>query len=67
VTPQRLHAQMEAEATAHLRRVVDALPHDLSVTTLLRHGDRAARRRPRMDDDRAFAEPADDDVGPGVR
>jgi nucleotide-binding universal stress UspA family protein len=41
VTPQQLLAQMEAEATAHLRRVVDSLPHDLSVTTLLRHGDPA--------------------------
>ena len=41
VTPQALLAQMEAEAGAHLRRVVDALPQDLSITTLMRHGDPA--------------------------
>jgi nucleotide-binding universal stress UspA family protein len=42
VTPQQLLAQMEAEATARLRRLVDALPQGLSVTTRLRHGDPAA-------------------------
>jgi nucleotide-binding universal stress UspA family protein len=41
ISPQRLADQMEAEAATHLREVAASLPHDLSVTTLLRHGDPA--------------------------
>jgi nucleotide-binding universal stress UspA family protein len=41
VSPQQLADQMEKEAAAHLREVAAALPQDLSVTTLLRHGDPA--------------------------
>jgi nucleotide-binding universal stress UspA family protein len=41
VSPQRLAAQMETEAATHLREVAAALPQELSVTTLLRHGDPA--------------------------
>lgn len=41
VSPQRLVHQMETEAATHLREVAATLPHDLSVTTLLRHGDPA--------------------------
>jgi nucleotide-binding universal stress UspA family protein len=41
VSPQRLADQMEAEAATRLREVAASLPHDLSVTTLLRHGDPA--------------------------
>jgi nucleotide-binding universal stress UspA family protein len=41
VSPQRLADQMETEAAKHLREVAATLPQDLSVTTLLRHGDPA--------------------------
>jgi nucleotide-binding universal stress UspA family protein len=41
VTPQRLADQMENEAATHLREVAASLPQDLSVTTVLRHGDPA--------------------------
>ena len=41
VSPQLLAHEMEAEAAKHLRALAAALPHDLSVTTLLRHGDAA--------------------------
>ena len=41
VSPRELADQMETEAATHLREVAAALPHDLSVTTLLRHGDPA--------------------------
>jgi len=38
---QQLADELEAEAASQLRRVAAALPRDLSVTTLLRHGDPA--------------------------
>jgi nucleotide-binding universal stress UspA family protein len=41
VSPQRLADQMETAAATHLREVAATLPQDLSVTTLLRHGDPA--------------------------
>jgi nucleotide-binding universal stress UspA family protein len=41
VSPQTIAQEMENEATAHMREVVDSLPQDLSVTTVLRHGDPA--------------------------
>ncbi len=41
VSLQDLEAQMEADATTHLREVVATLPQELSVTTVLRHGDPA--------------------------
>jgi nucleotide-binding universal stress UspA family protein len=41
VSPQRLADQMEKQAATHLREVAATLPQDLSVTTLLRHGDPA--------------------------
>jgi nucleotide-binding universal stress UspA family protein len=41
VPPERLARQMEAETATHLRKVAAALPQDLSVTTVLRHGDPA--------------------------
>jgi nucleotide-binding universal stress UspA family protein len=41
VSPQQLADQMEIGAAAHLGEVVATLPQDLSVTTLLRHGDPA--------------------------
>jgi nucleotide-binding universal stress UspA family protein len=41
MSPQRIGQEMEAQAGAHLRRVAAALPRDLSVTTILRHGDPA--------------------------
>jgi nucleotide-binding universal stress UspA family protein len=41
MSPEALGAQMENEAAAHLREVAAALPQDLSVTTVLRHGDPA--------------------------
>jgi nucleotide-binding universal stress UspA family protein len=41
VSPQQLADQMETEAATYLREVAATLPHDLSVTTLLRHGDPA--------------------------
>jgi nucleotide-binding universal stress UspA family protein len=41
VSPQQLADEMETEAAKHLREVAATLPQDLSVTTLLRHGDPA--------------------------
>jgi nucleotide-binding universal stress UspA family protein len=41
VPPERVVEQMEKQADKHLRRVVDSLPRDLSVTTIIRHGDPA--------------------------
>jgi nucleotide-binding universal stress UspA family protein len=41
VSPQRLADQMETEAAELLREVAATLPKDLSVTTVLRHGDPA--------------------------
>jgi nucleotide-binding universal stress UspA family protein len=41
VSPQQLGDQIETEATTHLREVAAALPQDLSVTTVSRHGDPA--------------------------
>lgn len=41
LSPQRLAAQMEAEAETRLREVTATLPRDLSVTTVIRHGDPA--------------------------
>jgi universal stress protein A len=41
VSPQQLVTQMEGEAATHLREVAATLPQDLSVTTVLRHGDPA--------------------------
>jgi universal stress protein A len=41
LSPQRLAEQMETEAAAHLRELAAAMPQDVSVTTLLRHGDPA--------------------------
>jgi nucleotide-binding universal stress UspA family protein len=41
VSPQRLADQIEREAATHLREVAATLPDNLSVTTLLRHGDPA--------------------------
>ena len=40
-SPQRIAAEMEAQAEAHLRRVAASLPRELPVTTVLRHGDPA--------------------------
>lgn len=41
VSLQQLAEQMEREAATHLREVAATLPQDLSVTTVLRHGDPA--------------------------
>ena len=41
VSPQQLADEMETDAAKHLRGVAATLPEDLSVTTLLRHGDPA--------------------------
>ena len=41
VSPQRVADEMERQAATHLRQVTATLPHDLSVTTVLRHGDPA--------------------------
>jgi nucleotide-binding universal stress UspA family protein len=41
VSPQGLAEQMERDADRHLRQVTATLPHELSVTTILRHGDPA--------------------------
>jgi nucleotide-binding universal stress UspA family protein len=38
---RQLATEMETEAATYLRQVAAALPQDLSVTTLLRHGDPA--------------------------
>jgi nucleotide-binding universal stress UspA family protein len=40
-SPQRIADQMEREAAAHLRQLAETLPQELSVTTVLRHGDPA--------------------------
>jgi nucleotide-binding universal stress UspA family protein len=41
VSPQRMTEEMESRAERHLRHVTAALPRELSVTTILRHGDPA--------------------------
>jgi universal stress protein A len=41
VSPQRMAEEMERQAERHLRGVTATLPRDLSVTTILRHGDPA--------------------------
>ena len=41
VSLKQLADQMETEAAIHLREVAATLPQDLSVTTVLRHGDPA--------------------------
>ena len=41
VSPQQVAEEMEHHADRHLRQVTATLPHELSVTTLLRHGDPA--------------------------
>ena len=41
VSPQRLAEEMERAAERHLRRVTATIPQNLSVTTILRHGDPA--------------------------
>lgn len=41
VSPQRLAEEMETQAETRLRRLAATLPRDLSVTTILRHGDPA--------------------------
>ena len=52
VSPQRIADEMERQAESHLRNVTASLPQDLSVTTILRHGDpaeeilRVAREQP---------------------
>jgi nucleotide-binding universal stress UspA family protein len=39
--PERMAEEMERRADKHLREVTATLPHELSVTTILRHGDPA--------------------------
>jgi nucleotide-binding universal stress UspA family protein len=41
VSPTRIAEEMEREAEVHLRQLAATLPRDLSVTTVLRHGDPA--------------------------
>jgi nucleotide-binding universal stress UspA family protein len=41
VSPQQLANQIDRQAATHLREVAASLPENLSVTTLLRHGDPA--------------------------
>ena len=41
VSPQQVAEEMERQADRHLRQVTATLPHELSVTTILRHGDPA--------------------------
>jgi nucleotide-binding universal stress UspA family protein len=41
VSPQQLAEQIETEAAKHLREVAAALPEEVSVTTVVRHGDPA--------------------------
>ena len=41
VSPLRVAEEMESRAEKHLRQLTAALPRDLSVTTILRHGDPA--------------------------
>jgi nucleotide-binding universal stress UspA family protein len=42
VPPERLGKEMDTEAAEDLREVAATLPQDLSVTTVIRHGDPAA-------------------------
>jgi nucleotide-binding universal stress UspA family protein len=41
VSPQQMAEEMDRQADRHLRQVTARLPHELSVTTILRHGDPA--------------------------
>ena len=41
VSPQQTAEEMERKAEQHLRQVTEPLPHELSVTTIVRHGDPA--------------------------
>jgi nucleotide-binding universal stress UspA family protein len=41
MSPQLMADEMEREAEQHLRQVTETLPQNLSVTTILRHGDPA--------------------------
>ena len=41
VSPQRVAEEMESRADKHLRQLTATLPRELSVTTILRHGDPA--------------------------
>jgi nucleotide-binding universal stress UspA family protein len=41
VSPQRIAEEMETEAATRLRNITGTLPQDLSVTTVIRHGDPA--------------------------
>jgi universal stress protein A len=41
VSPQRVAEEMESRAEQHLRQTTATLPRELSVTTVLRHGDPA--------------------------
>jgi nucleotide-binding universal stress UspA family protein len=41
VAPERIAAEMEKRAAAHLRQAAASLPQDLPVTTIVRHGDPA--------------------------
>jgi nucleotide-binding universal stress UspA family protein len=41
VSPQRMMEEMESRAERHLRQVTAKLPRELSVTTVVRHGDPA--------------------------
>lgn len=41
VSPQQMAEEMERDADRHLRQVTATLPRELSVTTILRHGDPA--------------------------
>ena len=41
VSPQQIAEEMERDADRHLRQVTATLPRELSVTTILRHGDPA--------------------------
>jgi nucleotide-binding universal stress UspA family protein len=41
IAPQQLREEIQGEAARRLRAVVDGLPHEISVTTLLREGEPA--------------------------
>lgn len=41
VSPQQMAEEMERKAEQHLRQVTEPLPQELSVTTIVRHGDPA--------------------------
>ena len=41
VSPQQMAEEMEHKAEQHLRQVTEPLPQELSVTTIVRHGDPA--------------------------